>query len=1063
MLTTATDDLANRVLASPIDILAEELERFRKGFKNQVTPAKRRIDRNFRLEEDGIVGGFRLRSYDLIWPILSKATFLGDERIDVRTASIAEISANLQSMRRDPRSHVALRGLPEMSDVADVTEPGSTLVLMRSPEAPAETVSPTKRQAHPTSPVELRASRLSDTMVKLLPASSPKAEPSPTKLASAPSTPFPDTPAARKIVTTSPSLRLTASTSSVHEVPAQQTSPTRVSDGPKVSRAPSCDDSLSSSLQSIEEPSPSKLTRPVGPTPSRWRRVESSTPQSKTPCRRGSGLGLVDAIPPTTPQLPTLTLRGIDASDSAPFNFGPTSPSFNSPSWLGCSVAMRGSRRGSRRKSEPLIRSCCRNQAAARQSLSPQKLSFSNAMFLNNDAAATAHKHLVSATVDAGPQRGLDTPEMSQSLDVTMGGTVTPAISWAKMTGRAPPTALVHSTPLANAAGGPKNVFNVDMRQNLDIFGASQAASPKRRASAIDQLAQIAEEHCAGQAIVVVMRKYGRLLVRFKLPVEHASKFPESQVFDESRFTTTPSAISSSPRITFKGHYLSVDASPSPSPGQPSSPAAAAPDETMVIPNFAPSPPAKSMSVDETVHSVVNNTLQISAGSADDFIIKEHSTTIPLFEKPGRESLDNESSPSQSTPPKANGQPDNWSTKLSGTPTINDLVIMGLASNETAKSPAQQQMSTPTADAADAIPTAALNLATSFTPVNQSTPQSGTTQPDPASGESQRARHAPGSARGHVQQHDYDSPGRAYMREFIKRSKPKRLSATETGSPIAPPAKRQPLGAKSPNTESPQKGKRKAGSEKLDAQSPLNNRDAPAPKRSRRHGKMTTRAEANVDVDDPETTQQPGKMTEQGATRVAEDADGVQDDEEMGDVPATRRSSRLRSQGKAVAAPKSSIPTPIKFGGRSGAGHGTALKSTSRTEKQDLTYQTRVNTRKNRGNAEYPAQFLARRSSDEVEADGMAGEAVEAAELSNGRKCVGWKDPIESHQDNKPKRGRPPKAKAMQGNTNVTKPTKASATAQRQRTAKVAANLGMSANGTPAKAGRVTRSSARSQ
>ncbi|PNY30063.1 Uncharacterized protein TCAP_00020, partial [Tolypocladium capitatum] len=1073
-------DLANRVLAASTDALARELEQLRKGFKNQVTPAKRRIDREFRIEEDGVVGGFRLRSYDLIWPVLSRAAFLGVEQINVRTASIAEISANLQDMRRDPRCHVALQGLPELSDVVDVTEPESTLVLTRP------TTSPTKRQAQPAGRVELQA------IVKLLPASSPKPEPSPTKSASTPSTPFADTPAARRIITSSPCLRSTPSTGSIHLTPAQKTSPTGASNGPKAFRAPSYDDS-SSSLQSMEESSPlqspSKLNRPVAPTPSRWNRAKSSTPHSKTPCRHGSGMGLVDAIPPSTPQLPASTFKGIDVNDSALFNFGPISPSFNSPSWLGGSVDMRNSRRGglkksSRRNSEPLIRSCYRNQAAARQSLSPQKLSFSNALFLNNNAAAAAaaaaavaattpspqpphnpHNHLVSATMNADQCRGPDAPEMSQSPDVTMGGTVTPTISWAKMTGRAPPSVGVRSTPMTNAAAGPKNVFNVDMRQNLDIFGGSQAASPERRASAIDQLAQIAEGCCAGQANVVVTEEHGRLLVRFKLPVEYASKFPESQGFDESRFMITPSAISSSPRITFKGHYLSVDAavaSPSPSLAQPSSAAvAAAPEGTMDVPDLAPSPPAQSLSVDETAHPGVDNTFQISANSTDDFTMEEQSTTIPWLENSGRDSLDNESLPSQGTPPNANGQLDSWLTKPLRTPVINDLAITVFAGDKTAKSPAQQQMSTPTADAMDAIPTDASNLATSFTPVNQSTPQNGITQ---ASGAGKHTQHVPDWGRWHVQQHDYDSPGRAYMREFIKRSKPKQLSATETGSPIAPPAKRQPLGAKSPNAESPQKGKRKAGSEKLDAQSPLKNRDdAPVPKRSRRHGKITPRAEADHDMDGPKMAQRPGMM-EQGAARVAEDADDDQDNEEMGNVPATRRSSRLRRQGRAVAAPpKSSIPTPIKFGGRSAAGCGTALKSTSRADQQDLTYQTRMNTRKNKGNAEYPAQFLAKQPSDEMEVDGAAGEAVQAAESFNGRKRVGWKDPIESNQDEKPRRGRPPRSKATQGNANVAKTTKASATAQRQRTAKVAANLGMSANGTPAKAGRVTRSSARIQ
>ena len=1010
------------------------------------------------------MGGYRLRSYEMIRPVLSKAACIENERLDFSTASIPEILAHLQGVRRDPGSDVALRGLPELSDVDGLTEPESTLSLMRSPRAPAETASPTKRRAGPTSSVALRASRLSDTMVKLLPmpTSSPKAEPSPTKLASAPSSPFPYTPAPRNIVATSPSLWSTG------VVPAQQTSP-RSGNESEVCRTSTHDDP-SSDPQTMHELSPTKLRQPAVPTPSRWNRAESSNPQSKTPCRHGLGLGLIRAIPPSTPQLPASTLKRLDANDSASFIFGPISPSFNSPSWLESSITSRdprcggsGLKRGSRRKSEPLIRNIHRNQAAARRFLSPQKLSFSNTFFLNeNNLGAIAipyihpsHKHLASAP-PAGQRQGLDTPLMCQSPDVASAGTVTPAISWAKMTGRAPPAAAVQRTPPTNAGCGPDSVFNIDMRQNLDIFGGSQAASPEPRASAIEQLNQIGEDCC--QAMAVVMREHGRLFARFKLPVEYVSMFPTSQGLNESQFTTTASAVSALTGIIFKSHDQFVDAtvaSPSSTHEQTLPATLMNPNEAVIVPTFVPPSHAYSSAVGETAHPRVDDAFRTILGSTDKVAFEEHSVATP---QPRRDSIDNESSLSQDRSPRAHGQSDNSLTSPSRAPVTNSLATTGLASKRMDRTYAQQHPSTPTADDMAVIPTGSLNAATSFTPVNRSTPQDGTTQAGSASGASHHAQHAPGSACEHFQQQSYESPGRAYMREFIKRSKPKRLSATETGSPVAPRAKRQPLGAKSPNTESPQKGKRMTGSEKLDAVSPLKNRSAQ--KRSRRSGSMTSRAEPYHDMDEPETTLQPGLVMEQGATRGAKDAEGSQDDEEMGYVPASRRSSRLRNQGRVITTSKSSIPTAIKFGGPSGAGRGT-LKLTSRTEQQDLIHQTRINTRKNRGNAEYPAQYLARQSPDEMDMDGARNEVVRATDSSNGRKCVGWKDPVEAHQHDKSKRGRPSKAQAIECKTSATKPKRASVFVQRQRTAKVAANLGMSANGTPAKVGRVTRSSTR--
>ncbi|KAF5017553.1 hypothetical protein F66182_10500, partial [Fusarium sp. NRRL 66182] len=73
----------------------------------------------------------------------------------------------------------------------------------------------------------------------------------------------------------------------------------------------------------------------------------------------------------------------------------------------------------------------------------------------------------------------------------------------------------------------------------------------------------------------------------------------------------------------------------------------------------------------------------------------------------------------------------------------------------------------------------------------------------------------------------------------------------------------------------------------------------------------------------------------------------------------------------------------------------------------------------------------------------------------------GWKTPLESVEGEKPKKGRAlPGGKATQGKTGISKPK---STPKGKGAAKVAEELGMVANGTPAKSRRVTRSRARAE
>ncbi|KAM0215132.1 hypothetical protein ACHAQD_008458 [Fusarium lateritium] len=305
---------------------------------------------------------------------------------------------------------------------------------------------------------------------------------------------------------------------------------------------------------------------------------------------------------------------------------------------------------------------------------------------------------------------------------------------------------------------------------------------------------------------------------------------------------------------------------------------------------------------------------------------------------------------------------------------------------------------------------------------------------------------------------DYDSPGREYIHNFIKRSR-QAATTTDAGSPIAPINQRQPLGARSPNRGSPMKTKRKH-EEDIDTeiQSPpkkVKTEDVAktettksAPKKGRMTKNSRQKSELEIDMTDlPTATPSTDKQVDE--------LDAV--------TPATRRSSRIRVQETTSGAPKSSLPTPIKLN-RAGAGRngGANLTKKPRTEDQELDRKTRSNTKKNMGDAEFPSEVLVR----------LAGQAEEDSDVSQesegsaGGRRVGWKTPLEKVQGETPKKGRAApkgKGKATQGETGISKPKSTSkSTPKTARATKVAEGLGMVANGTPAKPQRVTRSRARS-
>lgn len=276
-----------------------------------------------------------------------------------------------------------------------------------------------------------------------------------------------------------------------------------------------------------------------------------------------------------------------------------------------------------------------------------------------------------------------------------------------------------------------------------------------------------------------------------------------------------------------------------------------------------------------------------------------------------------------------------------------------------------------------------------------------------------------------------ESPGRSYLRDFIKRSRsapangspqqpsasnvssslssistissPRSLTATSSPqrrTPLASagsPKSRTPLGEKSPNSPQKQLQEEKVASPK---KRKLEDSENIAPESPVVAIQATTKRVKRCVIATPEETPAP-EMRAEESTR-----------------PPTRRSSRLRSQSKIEpptkhdlltesslpmksAQPKkssrpkksdlpmksSSLPTPIKLNnGR------TRIRKVGIP---DVAQLTRTNTRKNRGDAELPAQVLAKISAA-LESGLTEEEAAPTPRGATGTgKTVEWKEPLE--------------------------------------------------------------------
>ncbi|KAL7921390.1 hypothetical protein ACQKWADRAFT_327640 [Trichoderma austrokoningii] len=1024
------------------DLSEQKLLAKQSTFSKFIVPLKRRFRDYLSIDFDYASGGNRIAIFSELDPLISKAIQTGATEIDVTMASITEVAANLQSTHPNPRISLAASGVPDLSDIADVTEPSSPLAL--EPNASrSDAKSPTKRSTQSPSPTKSNKSfrkRLSDTIVKLLPASSPRAEPSPIKPASPPTAKRDDAARRGSIIIRSPNTT-TRSPISSNSTPGLIQWPGRISkDSPfarwrpkrksePVTRLspefPSPSRNEYSPLSSIAPESPTRHLRPREPTPSKWHSFQPSTPSRKSPSTAATHkpdgeLELVKSLPAWMQH--TDSASAFEDCDLDNIDFGPASPSFTSSvSWVNSLESATESERTRiirRRKSEPLFRNLLKTRAARRISLSPQKLEAASGVIPTSERSShfeeisrNSSLFTISSNIDSLASPSTDVPELF-SLDTAPAN---------------PDTSKPVNETMDVLTAQYKEKMKTIMRATGSTLDADDVFKPDNEQTAMERLAKMAETQCNGHAKVVVAKENGRLFVRFKLPVEYSHLFLESQGADKTH------AASSAPPSTSKSPQMQA---PRPSPKARLTedemweleeelyvPERAEHDQTFIVSDFGSSP------------------------------TKKQDTTSPAYDR----------LPSSSPVQQANISPayDRLPTSSPSLPPreLNDVSFMfpdvsyelegnttipGLANSSPAKSP-----KTPIENIA------AFNSdgdTVSFKRVNRKPVLAAN-----AEKEAEKPQEpAPSSATARA-----DSPERDYMRDFIRRSKHRRPSTTALGSPIAQ-SQRQPLGARSPNRETQQPEKRKfessEGSENEAAAEP-------AAKKIRR-SRATPPRPAAAAADAGSGDEDPLSVT--AAPPVAPSPAPPTSD------PSSRRSTRLRARS---AIPKPSGPAaPVRV--------GCPVGRPRRTEQGivDVVHQTRANTRRNKGKAEYPAQVIARQAEaageeeEEVGAQGSDQPAGAAAVPGTRRgKSVVWKEPLADFYEEaaktqaaKPKRGRPagaagPKAARPSGANRVSKPApKVPAATARQRSSRIAAGLGMAGNGTPA-AKRVTRASTRSQ
>ncbi|EXM19698.1 hypothetical protein V3481_008720 [Fusarium oxysporum f. sp. vasinfectum] len=1123
-LMTAKVGVVNNLIETHSGHTREDMEAVNRGIA-QIVPLKRvaRLISTDLVDTDSSpvslvpARGNRLKLYNDMLLKIQAANRSGKESVDLGTASIADVSTALRNSRRDPRKRLAAIGEPDLSVIMDEDEPESPTVV-HEPILFPESRSPSKRLARllTSKAIKKGVLRLSGGFTKLLPGSPSKTPGSPSK-----SSPSKSKRASSPLAQRSSPIYGSAAVKDNMSTESVADSPTRPG---RTFRVPSeCDSSSFEDTGLPETPNKASspvmnYSRPIAPTPSQWNRPEPSTPATPaaqsapfnpvTPQQTDSPIGLAallpTILPPSTPQPQGCTLE----VPSVSFEFGKLSPFRSSNSWmLPSPLATEPNRiktgnQARRRRSEPLLRKFLDTQAR-RLSASPQKVQFQQEAIFNDDISIASLFDITNespakvAAIDAADETsGLDSTtslpnepaadsaaEHTLPLDTTMeeivaneadpietakpteGGSglgyasVLTENLWLRDLNSSPapahsdrrdeqpstmqPPTTVAVSPVTQTLASEEGVVNIDVRENPDIFG-TQISSPPAPAP-IQNLSHMADDACNGHAKVVITEENGRLFVRFKLSARYAHMFPASQGFNDS-LSFSPSVDISTPRPRPVDSTVQTPdlnsfgdfASPSPSVIQ------------------TPEPQSTESLLKTPDISGVGVIDRSSPGEFDTPELPQNDNTL-VFGEPA--TIDR---PSIRRAPRRQSE-------------ITPLKRAARNAMGISKGPATPRFSTPAADDGDRTLTI---------PWDDETPAR---QVDtPAAPPIQEAEAAAAVNNG---SQDLDSPNRDYLRAFINQNRRTTASATvtatattnessttpatntttttltpaaeitpaatttEAGSPIAPVTKRQPLGARSPNRGSPMKTKRKADGDREET-SPAKKTKVDAAveaagsirKVTRKTKAKRQKAELAIDMTDLPSASSTA-TTSTTTTTSSDTPNRKQVDDLATNVSVTRRSSRLRSQEHPSSTPKSSLPTPIKLGR---AGAGRSLPKKARSEEDELARKTRANTKRNMGNAEFPAEVLVR-IADEAEKNSDHGQ--ESERPASGRR-VGWNQPLEKVQGEEPKKGRA-KGKATQGQTGISKP-------KAKRATKVAADLGMVANGTPAKPQRVTRSSARS-
>lgn len=1024
---------------------------------------------------------------------------------------------------RDIRTYPAACGVPDLSIIADDESESEISQIRPMPQpASAAATSPAKRKARLDNYSRTNLG-LGSTLVKLNPGITPASIlTSPIKSQTSPPRDVPAVSSAISLnenITLEPKLPQLAINLPPHG-PAKGFKPLLYPQPTTINEV-----GTSSPMTPQHVPSPTK--RPGAPTPSRWSRSPLATPQFGTPATQQRTtplrpLGIVDSICPSTPNLDGVPPTW--ESNPEMFDFGEISDIQMSPriDWLrnDASESKEATRtqnvnKSRRRKSEPILnRHLKKLGASRRQSDMHQVLS---SLTDDHDDVTQASPGLqifeTQTALSASHETDVSTPthqqepgneSQTESSRVGSAGPITP---FSKYFLERQPLSVVRPAGTRSDRNG---IYSIDMRQNPDIFNSRVVIAP-----AVEKLADLAGESCDGYANVVVTQSSGKLVVRFKLPTKYASLFPQSQVADEPHLESVSSphnAAEISRNIHQAVDKTSSNNTPTPSPHKhksrtglgimdsaftpgnlvgtssplkkvqfPSSPANEdSNDQTLVVGDFDMEPYMDGTPLKSNVSPVFQSSeIRTPARPGQNFDVQAPSSglisnlSIELsFQTPTFANIDfspalpgdSKATPCKATLSKATPSKQPSASSRQNTPSEPKAKTPSVSPDRDISSEAQVKTSpggTP--------------LATSFTPVNKNSPRNSGAVPTSGRHSSraptpkedcqigaeepvapkQPIANEPTSKK--TTEQNLDSPGREYMRAFIRNMKPKRLSTTETGSPIAHSPARVPLEAKSPNAgnDSPKKLKRKQGVEGDSGDSPTKKSEEPAVKRIRRLG--------NLSKEKSEETQ-PKRKAKPSAQKSAVEQDNVpsprkqESKETVSEEGPCRRSSRLNTQEK-----KSSIPTSIKLG-RPTAGRDPVqgkLNSAVRNEQAELTRQTNLNTKRNKGKAESVQQILARVS--EELSEGESNDSASDGSTRKKAKNVTWRTPLESHQGEKTKRGRPAgtlgKKKATQGEAGVSKPK---ATPQKPRISKVAAqSLGMAGNGTPAK--RMTRARTRSQ